>query len=86
MKHAVAEVGTGLQAAHAANEAREGLAIGLWSFLGAELLLFFAALLGGAMGVNAARRHVRRRAVTAVTAVPVADTGPIVSRVDLPAT
>jgi len=47
---AVTEVGTGMQAAQATDEARQGIAVGLWGFLGVELVLLLAALAGGALG------------------------------------
>jgi hypothetical protein len=87
------EAGSGLGAVRAAEGAREGLAIGLWSFLGVNLLLLVAALIGGAAGVTGARRHVARLTRETAVVVPrrqagaVADTAmPVVPRGDVPAT
>lgn len=90
VRQTIDQAGSGLGAMQAANEAREGLAIGLWSFLGVYLLLLVSALIGGAIGVVGARRHMRRLTVEASRpprqAVAVADTVmPVVPRVDAPA-
>jgi hypothetical protein len=54
----------GLQASRAVDDARQGMAIGLWSFLGVEVLLLIAALAGGALGAGRERRRVARAATT----------------------
>lgn len=89
LRQTIDQAGSGLGALQAANEARQGLAIGLWSFFGVNLVLLVAALIGGALGVTGTRHHVRRLTVEASRprqAVAVADTVmPVVPRADAPA-
>jgi hypothetical protein len=59
------EVGEGVKTMEAVDDAREVIAIGLWSFLGVELLLLLAALAGGAMGGRSSRRREVRSATLA---------------------
>jgi hypothetical protein len=67
VKDRIEQVGEGIQTMQAVDDAREVVAIGLWSFLGVELLLLLAAVAGGALG---GRRSRRRDAVVVVRQEP----------------
>jgi hypothetical protein len=70
VKQKVAQASTDLQAAGAVEDARQGVAIGLWGFLGVELLLLVAALAGGSVATRGERRHLRLASRAVRVAVP----------------
>jgi hypothetical protein len=57
VKETLQEVGDGVKTLEAVDDAREVVAIGLWSFLGVEVLLLLAAIAGGALGGRASTRR-----------------------------
>lgn len=69
VKRRVSNASHELQAAGAVETAREGVAIGLWGYLGVEFLLLVVALAGGSLATRGERRF-RRRVTAGVVRVP----------------
>jgi hypothetical protein len=76
VKQTVARASQGLAVTNAAEETRQNIAIGLWSYLGVELVLLLAALSGGALGTRGERRFRRRHPIIVERAAPPPDALP----------